>query len=88
MKNRSIRRHHRERLINKRSREAINVSGSREAINAFVMKEAGKYHKGALADNQYWLGCNKPDCGLCNFEHDKQKRSDRRKTKIALRREF
>lgn len=54
---RALRRHHRERVIAKRAAAADAVYGGRQR---FVQPE------GALADNQYWLGCNRAGCRCCH----------------------
>jgi hypothetical protein len=56
---RALRRHHRERVIRKRERVA-------RATAVIPGDYQGKHPRGALADNQYWCGCNTPNCGLCH----------------------
>lgn len=56
---RAERRHHRERVIRNRERSA-------KATSIILGDYEGKHPRGALADAQYWVGCNRPNCGLCH----------------------
>jgi hypothetical protein len=76
---RVLRRHHRARVIRNRANAAIQVWG-----------EDWPHHWpiGALADNQYWMGCNRARCGLCHPWKRWSNSADRTRAEREWRREW